>query len=210
MSNEERPEDKIVRLMREAAPKPSEARTKRGEKPSLAGNQVSAVGDGNIIAGGDIHYNAGPAQRPKVTVKTGDGVIDARQKAEIMARVKQWNAAHNVIRRNKMTMAAAWSAFNAAMKVNSYAELRPEQLPAALGWLGRQRAILNSMKSAPTRVPGFRGEMIKAIKARSRQLGDDGYYRPYITTTYGLSSLTGLSDRQLQEVRAWIMRQKRG
>lgn len=209
MNRDEPPEDKIVRLMREAAPKPSKTKKPTIEKPSVAGNQVSSTGDGNLIVGGDMQYIAGPAPRPKVTVKTGDGVIDATQKAEIMLKVRQWNAAHNLIRRNKMSMAAAWSAFNAAMKVNSYAELRPEQLPDALAWIKRQRAILSSMKSAPTKIPGFRVDMIKAIKARSRELGDDGYYRPHITKTYGVSSLTGMSDRQLQELRAWIMQQKR-
>lgn len=161
------------------------------------------------MAGGDVTLNMGPAPRPRVIVKTGDGVIDAAQKAEITKRLKLWVTARNLVRRDKMTMAAAWSALNGAMKVNSYAELKPEQMPAALDWIKKQHAILRSMASAPTKLASFRSEAIGAIKARAKELGDQHYYTPYIARIYGLSSLAHLSDRQLQEVRAWIFAQKR-
>jgi len=199
MNSPEDPQARIVKLMREATTSGSSERD---------GNTVKVRGNGNTVAGGDV-YNFNPTIRPKVTVKTGDGVIDAKQKAEISTKLKQWLTARNAVRREKMTIAAAWSAFNAAMKVNSYAELRPEQFPGALDWLKKQRAILSSMKSAPTKIVGFRNDMITAIKARSKQLGDLNYYRPHIVKSYGVESLTGLSDRQLQELRAWIMQQRR-
>lgn len=195
----EKPEARLLRLMKEAPRAPN----------SDAQTTFDVSGNGNFVAGGDLNVNFGPPPRPRISVRTGEGVIDAEQKAELTARLKQWLMARNVVRRDKMSMAAAWSALNAAMKVNSYSELRPDQLPKALGWIQKQRAILSSMKSAPTKIEGFRADMIAAIKARSRELGDLNYYRPYIAKTHGISSLTGLSDRQLQELRAWIMRQRR-
>ncbi len=91
-----------------------------------------------------------------------------------------------------------------------YHELTPEKLPEALKWIREQTGILTSMKSAPSKIDGFRGQMISAIKARCKNLGDMHYYVPHLVKTYGVESLTHLSDRQLQEVRAWMFRQRRG
>lgn len=200
---------KIARLMRETAPRKPRAR--KPAKPEEPSNVYNISGNGNFTAGGDIHLHhpAPPPQRPQVVVQTGVGVIDAKQKATLKAKLEQYIAARNLIRVDKMSLAAGWSAMNAWVGVNSYHEMTPEQYKRALAWLLRQRAILRSMKSAPIKDTGFRNDMIGAIKARSRQLGDLSYYRPHITQRYGVSSLKGLSDRQLQEVRAWIMQQRR-
>ncbi len=195
----EDPKKKIVNLFNEG--------TRATRKP--AENSFNINGDGNIVAAGDINYHAAPPPRPKVVVQTGIGVIDTKQKAELTLKLKQWLAARNAVRRDKMTIQAAWNAMNTSVGVSSYHEMTPADYKKALGWLSRQRAILKSMVSAPTKVAGFRTEMISAIKARSKQLGDLNYYRPYIAQTYGVDSLTKMSDKQLQELRAWIMRQRR-
>ena len=166
-------------------------------------------GNGNITAGGDVNMSMGPPPRPKVVVQTGVGVIDAKQKADLTKKLKLFVAARNSVRKGQMTMQATWAAVNAEVGVNSYHEMTPEQYRMACAWIARQRAILNSMKSAPLKIEGFRTDMIRAIKARSRELGDLNYYRPHIAKTYGVSSLTDMSDRQLQELRAWIMQQRR-
>lgn len=197
------PKKKIIDLFNKGTRK-----NRTSAKPK-GGNSVSVSGNGNVVAGGDVHYHAGPKPRPKVTVQTGVGVINAKQKADLTKKLNQWLTARNVVRRDKMTIQAAWSAMNSHVGVNSYHEMTPEDYQAALAWLKRQHAILNSMASAPVKIGSFHNDMIKAIKARSKQLGDLNYYRPYIAVTYGVDSLTKLTDRQLQEVRAWIMRQRR-
>lgn len=197
------PKKKIVQLFKQGT------KPKRRPPQPKAGNAVSVNGDGNVVAGGDVHYHAGPPARPQVVVKTGEGVIDAKQKAALTQKLKQWLAARNAIRRDEMTIQAAWSAMNAFVGVNSYHEMTPEQYKRALAWLTRQRSILRSMPSARIEISSFRNDMISAIKARSKQLGDLNYYRPYIVSTYDLDSLTKMSDQQLQEVRAWIMQQRR-
>lgn len=201
-------ENKVVQLMARTTPKTQQTGESDGSR-LLNSVVVSINGNGNAVAGGDINLNVGPAPKPKIIVKTGDGVIDASQKAELRRRLDQWLTARNAVRKSRMTHGAGWNAFNKAMDVNSYAELKPEQMPAALAWFGKQMAILRGMKSAPTKIKGFRYETMGAIKARAKQLGDLHYYTPYIVKTYGLSSLAHLSDRQLQEVRAWIFAQKR-
>lgn len=197
------PKKKIVQLFKEGT------RKKRRPAQPKAGNSFNISGNGNVVAGGDVNLHVAPAPRPQVVVQTGVGVIDAKQKAGLTQKLNQWLAARNVIRRDAMTIQAARSAMNAAVGVNSYHEMTPEQYKKALSWLSRQRAILRSMPSAPVKVSSFRTDMITAIKARSKELGDLSYYRPHIATTYGVDSLTKMSDRQLQELRAWIMQRRR-
>lgn len=199
----EDPKKTIVRLFEEG--------TRKARRPAQpkAGSSLNISGNGNVVAGGDVNFHAAPLQRPQVVVQTGVGVIDAKQKATLTQKLNQWLAARNAIRRDVMTIQAARSAMNAAVGVNSYHEMTPDQYKKALAWLTRQRAILSSMSSAPVKVGGFRNDMITAIKARSKELGDLSYYRPHIVKTYGVDSLTKMSDRQLQELRAWIMQQRR-
>lgn len=207
--SEEEDKRKIVRLMKETTPK--KPRTRKTPSAPKATNVIKISGNGNYTAGGDLHvHQAEPAPaRPKVIVQTGVGVIDAKQKANLKAKLEQYVTARNLIRVDKMTVGGGWAAMNASVGVNSYHEMTPEHYKRALTWLKRQRAILRSMNSAPIKDTGFRNDMIGAIKARSKQLGDLSYYRPYIAQRYGVSSLKDLSDRQLQELRAWIMQQRR-
>lgn len=199
----EKPEDKIVRLMRDNS---------TGRLMAEPQGNISVSGRGNVVAGRDVHIHNTTSKptRPKVIVQTGEGTIDAKQKADLTAKLKQFLMARNLIRVDKMSIAAGWSAINSHVAVNSYHEMTPDQYKMALAWIANQRRILNGMKSAPAKLPTFRADAIKAIKARSKQLGDLNFYRPHITVKFGISTLTGLSDRQLQELRDWIMQQKKG
>ena len=211
MTEEDSPDKRIARLIQETAPKPKPARKRKAPAkaaPPVASNIVNLS---DVRAGRDVTVNVGavPPPRPVVSVQTGIGVIDAKQKAELTERVKEWLKLRGEIRKTPMTMGAAWAALNKKMGVNSYHELTPQQLPAAIKWLQRQTAILLKMKSAPVKVENFRTLAISAIKARSKQLGDQHYYVPHLVKTYGVTSLTHLSDKQLQEVKVWLFGQRR-
>lgn len=191
---------KIVQLMREGSTQGS------ARAPS---HTISVTGNSNIVALGDIHFAASKPERPRIVVQTGNGVIDAKQKAALTRMLQQWLTARNVVRKDKMTIQAARKAMNDVAGVNSYHEMTPVQYGIAQKWIAKQRGILGSMKSAPVNIDGFRSQTITAIKARAKQLGDLHFYTPHIVQTYGFNSLTHLSDRQLQEVREWIFRQIR-
>lgn len=211
MPEDNSPEDRISKLIKQTAPKPARKR-RAPAKPAANMPTNNIVNLRDVCAGRDVNVNIGAVsdQRPIVQVQTGVGTINAKQKADVSAQLKRWLALRNKIRKNEMSVPAAWGALNGAMGVNSYHELTPEQLPAVFKWLREQTGILMSMKSAPLKVDGFRSQTIGSIKARCRQLGDMHYYVPYLVKTYGAESLTQLSDQQLQEVRAWLFNQRRG
>lgn len=211
MTNEDSPDKRIARLIQETAPKPKPARKRKAPAKAAAPVASNIVNLSDIRAGRDVTVNVGsvPTPRPVVEVQTGVGVIDARQKAELTERVEEWLKLRNSIRKVPITIQAARAALNKKMGVNSYHELTPQQLPAAIKWLQKQTAILLKMKSAPVKVENFRTLAISAIKARSKQLGDQHYYVPHLVKTYGVTSLTHLSDKQLQEVKVWLFGQRR-
>lgn len=160
------------------------------------------------VAGGNI-INISPVLRPRVIVKTGDGVVDAKQKAELKRLVGEWVDARSRVRKSRSTYGAAWSAFNANFSINSYAELPMERFDEACSWLRRQLAIINGMKSASKVLPDWRPKAISAIKARCKnQLGDPDAYKPYIQTRFGKSSLTELTDDELRKTKVYVMGKK--
>lgn len=194
----EDPKNRIVRLMKEGA----------GERESRPDGSISVRGEGNITAGRDVNLN--PIVRPRVVVKTGDGAVDASQKAELQRLIREWIEARMAVRRSTFSFQAAWSAFNRHFGLNSYAELPMEDFGAARAWLQQNIATIASMPSAPRKMPGWRGRTIGAIKARCKnQLGDPRAYAPFIERRFGKSSLAQLSDDELQATRLHVFGRKR-
>jgi hypothetical protein len=208
------PQEKIAKIISKAAPAAKTPRKPPAKQPLTPKPGVIYVaGNGNVVAGGNVtnhvHHHA-PAPRPKVVVKTGDGTINAQQKAELLRLKNEWMAAHNAVKLKPLSHAAAFARLSATMKVNGYAELKPEQFEAAKAWLMRQTAMVRAMPSAP-RKQGERWRLARyrAIKARCRnQLGDDGAYKPYIKANFKAESLTELGDAELERTYRYVMGKK--
>jgi hypothetical protein len=204
------PQSKIAQIIQKAAPaakKPRKTTTKQALTPQPG--VIYVAGSGNVVAGGDVthhvHHHA-PAPRPKVVIKTADGTIDATQRADLQALVREWMDTHKALKRRELTWGAAWGSFNKAMKVSGYAEIKPEQFDKAKAWLRRQIAILNSMASAPKKLPDLRVKRYAAIKTKCKnQLRDEFAYVPYIQKTFGKTSLTDLADQELERTYRYVM-----
>lgn len=173
-----------------------------------------------MVAGGGVtqhitnnvhHHAPEPApKRPKVVVKTGDGVIDATQRAELLRLKNEWLLAYNAVKAKPLSHASASSRLNAAMKVSGYAELKPEQFDKARTWLLRQAAMIRAMPSAPRKEGDkWRIARYKAIKARCKnQLGDEYAYVSHIQENFGKTSLTELDAKELERTYRYVMDKK--
>ncbi len=215
---------KIVDLIKDSAPTDSPAKPVRKRNPPAPKASIPAIpdpkqgtiyvnGNGNAVAGRDITQNIThhhkPA-RPKVVVKTADGVIDAQQKAELTRLRDEWLTTHNAVKQRKLTYQAAWGRFNRAMKVNGYAELKPEQFEAGCKWFRTEIAKINGMPSAAKKVPGHHNKRIGAIKARCKnQLGDEFAYVAYIIKNFNKSSLADLDIKEMEATYRYIMGKKK-
>lgn len=173
---------------------------------------VSITGNGNIVGDGNSLniYNGSPVEKKITVVKTGDGVLTAAQKAKINALIKEWTEARGAVRRSKAEIAALRSAFNKAMKVNSYHEILQEDFDKAVAWLRRQTGIINSMASAPGKVPDWRKKRYAQINARAKEFPDgEMRYRRYAEEKFGSGSLKDLTDDQLEAVYRYVYGWKR-
>jgi len=190
---------KVVDLFKSnAKPKPV---ARRKPKPAIEINGHSnIVGDGNTFIKTEkiIH-------RPKVEVKTGDGVVSAEQKARLQQLVKNWMAARGAVRKSELTYAAAWSAINKKAGVNSYHEIPTEKFKTIESWLLKQTAIVHAMPSAPAKSAQWRASRIKGIQSRCNELGIQDKRKAYMQKTFGKDSLTLLSDADVEKVYRWVM-----
>ena len=206
--------NKIIELIQSAAAK-KKARPRKPPTPPptpLASPGVIYVaGDGNVVAHGSInthpHYHQHPPARPRVIVKTGEGVVSASEKATLRDLVEKWMQARAAVKKTPRSLAAAGSSFNGAMKANSYAELRSDQMEAARKWLPRQTATLNAMPSAAKQGGDrWRAARYAGIKARCKnQLADEFAYVAYTQQHFGKTSLTDLADKELERTYRYIM-----
>lgn len=210
-------------LMRQAltapspsAPPPVKKPRKPQQKQTLEPKQgaIYVAGDGNVVAGGGMTHNVTHVHhhkpvRPRVVVKTADGVIDTTQKAELTRLKDTWMSTHNAVKQNQLTHQAAWGSFNRAMKVSGYAELKPDQFEAACKWLHQQIGRVNSMPSAAQKVSGHNSKRIGAIKARCKnELGDEFAYRAYILKNFSKTSLTELDVKEMAKTYSYIFRKR--
>lgn len=201
---DEKKKDEIARLLNESMPN-SEGENTKGSIKINGNNNI--VGDGNIQANGDIHI--APQIVKKTVVKTGDGTIDAGQKAELQRLINEWVTSRNAVKKQAMGYAAAWKALNATFGVNSYHELPMEQFEEARGWIMQQMSIISGMKSAPKKMQNWRTKTIQYIKAACKNdLNDPNAYKSYIEQKFQCDSLAKLGDNDLQAVRQYIAGRK--
>lgn len=189
-------------VSRRATPKPS---------INITGGSNIHITSGDIVHNNTIvnHFNAEKViRRPKIEVKTGDGVITAQQKSRLQQLVKDWIDIHDAVHVKKKSFGSAWSAVNKRADVNSYHEIPADKFEAIEKWLLVQIGIKNSMPSAKKKSSTWRNGRIKGIQSRCNQLGIQDKRKEYMKKTFGQDSLTMLSDEDVDKVYRWVMSKK--
>lgn len=176
--------------------------------PSRGRSYLSVVGSNNVVGNGNTinhHYTEPPRIIKKVIVKTGDGVLDAAQKAEIGRLVDQIAETEAAVKQKPREKRSIWTALNRRFKVNSYHEISAEDYKDAVRYLRIQLGRLRSAKSAPKKDASWRNARIKAIHTRCRQFADGTERRiNYMASRFEVTSLTELDDQQLDQVYRYV------
>jgi len=193
MANDDDVKGKVVRLLADALPD----RPARGRSKPVA---VSVRGDGNLVAGRDIHIKTERiVHRPRIVVTPGVGVVDAGQKARLKELIGQWVALDVAVSlKQPVSWASAWSALNRKMRVNSYHELPTEKFPDACKFIEQQVARLNRMPTARNHSPSWRASRIRAIQARCNQKGLQEWRHQFMIDRFGKASMTDLGNDDLE------------
>lgn len=215
MSDIEDKKTNIVSLLQSATPP---ARTRKRSPPAKSatatGSNVFQINGGNlsaqqVVVGNVNNYTVVRPPRPRVVVTPGEGVVTDPQKAKINELRLDWIALHNSIKKAPLTDAAAWVKINRKAGVTSYHLIPSERFDLVIKFIKQEMAKLRAMRSAPRKDASWRTTRISAIKARSKnQLGSADAYRPYIAKSFGASSLTDLTDDELQRTYSYIMAKK--
>lgn len=164
-------------------------------------NIYSASGNCNVVGNGNVVNFGPPKIVKKIYIQPGAGFITAAQKKKINDIFSEWAAVRGLVRKNNAEFKSLRFAFNTAMNVNSYHEIKSEDFEKAIQWLRRQTGIVLSMSSAPNKVPDWRNKRYRAINARAKQFPDgEARYRRYALERFGSGSLKELDDDQLDAV----------
>ncbi|EPI4979060.1 hypothetical protein ACS6VG_000924 [Raoultella planticola] len=158
----------------------------------------NVVGQGNFVNHGVVNINK--TARRTVNVKTGDGVVNAMQKHQIKSLLYEWVDTHNSIKKAQISYGLAWSKLNSFLKVNSYHEIASGDFDKAIKYIRQKLGELRNMASAPKKVSNWRAQTIKSIQARCSERGWQEWRKTYMSKTFMKSSMTELTDEELQKL----------
>lgn len=168
------------------------------------------INGGQGIQIGDIHnhnYGATEPVKPIVIVQTGHGTIDAQQKRRLLD-LRDEIVNDSVVRNTPKMPGSVMTGLNRYMKVNKYDEILSVDFEKALNWMVRQRAILNSARSAPKKLPAWRNGRIKAIHSRCKERGFEDWRIEHMKKKFGKSSMLDLPDADLEALYRTVMSKK--
>ncbi|WP_080206248.1 hypothetical protein [Salmonella enterica] len=176
-----------------------------GEPPSNI-NKISISGTGNIIGNNNIlHIQQPTPPKRKIIVKTGDGVINATQKAHLQELIRNLVETHSQVKKSTLSWGGAWKKVLTPLKINSYHEIPSEFYDKAVKILQIEIAILKNMNSAPKKVSNWRSSQIKAIQARCNERDLQAWRKDYMQNHFDKDSMTKLTDKELQVLYRAVM-----
>jgi hypothetical protein len=204
--------DKVREMLDKSEPQANDEKPKRvatrRSTPRVPVNTIS--GGVNQIAGRDFYDHSTRVDKilpPPVIVKTGDGVLDAQQKAEIRRLVNEV-VKDSKARRVPRTHQSVHGQLKLHMKVNSYAEILQEDFVRAKDYLVRIKGIDNSLSSARKKNPEWRRKRIAAIQTRCNERGFQPWRKKYMKEKFGRESMIDMPDSEIETLYRAVMSKK--
>ena len=195
---------KVKNIMEAAKQSPENPTPQAGVSINLTG------GRGHQVVGGDFYDQSVRVEKlvpPPVTVKTGDGVLNAGQKAKLTALVRDIVDASKA-KRTPLAYGTVWSKLNTHMRVNKYDEILQDDFEKASAYLLRERAMLLKIPSAHKKNPDWRRRRIAAVHARCNERGWQEWRRAYMKEKFGRESMDQMPDSELESLYRAVMAKK--
>lgn len=143
----------------------------------------------------------------RTTVKTEPGVthISEEQKVALQGLVKNVVDAEQKLKQKPRSYQSVWSALNAHCKVSQYALIASADFEKAQKYLNQWMGRLHSMASAPVKDGDtWRKRHYAYIKINSKSPEDALAVSQYMTKNFKATSLTELSNDQLDQVYRYV------
>lgn len=194
----EDPKGKIVQLMRNGT-------TPNGSR--AAGHNIRVQGSGNVVAMGDVYLLPGALKSPRLLVSATPGPehISTSQRRVLMHLVANILETEARLKKNPRSPAAIWSALNRHCGVPSYSLIARADYDRACSYLNKSLGMLNNMRSAPVKNgDAWRSRKIAYIQVNSKSPEDDAARRTYIMREFGQTSLSELSNDELEKTYRYV------
>lgn len=207
---------KIISIIKDAIDSPGEGAKKppKRKKPATPKQPVkmSAVGNGNIQVGRDFNITIGdpkPPKQPKPDVKPGVEHITDEQASIIQGLVKEIAEIEASVKNKPNSFVAIWSGLNSHMKVPQYRLILLGDFDKAIKYLRMWKGRLNAAPSAKKKNKNWRNTRLSAIHATAKNFGLEPQMRAYIMKKYNASSLTELTDDELDATYRYMLSAKK-
>lgn len=197
------PKKKIVRIMKEAAPKRRAPR--KPSPPPAVSNVFNISGSGNITAGGDVHvHQPAPALRPPV--QPGVEHITPEQRKILKKLVDDISETEARLKKNPKVYASVYSVlFRQFPDVKKLEQIPLTGFEAARSYLHQWLGRLNAMPSAPVKnVDDWRKRRYTYIKVNTKVPEDADALAAYIKRNFSAESLTELSNDELEKAYRYV------
>lgn len=167
-------------------------------------NNTGRMGPVNI-AQGDIHINNNV--NPKIIRKNEfipqPGDISSGQASDLKKMVDEIAELEQKVKQKPKGHGAIWGALNRKLKVTYYREIKEVDYPKAVAYLRQWRGRLKATKTFKKEDGlAWRKDKYKAIKtlAKKELLLSDQQLKNYISDSFGTTSLTDLTDEELERL----------
>lgn len=199
----EKPEDKIVRLMRDNS---------TGRLGAANQITVSVSGEGNFVAGGDLHvYQQAPKPARRQPVQPGVVHITEEHRRILKRLVGDIGETEGRLKKSPKVYGAVYAAlFKRFEGVNKLEQIPLSGFDEARSYLHQWLGRLNSMPSAPVKnVDDWRKRRYAFIKVNTKADEDAAALTSYIKRNFSAESLTELSNDELEKAYRYVAQRKR-
>jgi hypothetical protein len=189
-------ESKVTQLFKEGF--------SESEESSSVPQSVTTSGTGNIVSIGTNHINVTNQEViVKPNVMPGSHHITSDQQYVIRMLVDDVVIAEKASKKKPRNHAAVWTALKRKFKFSSYKFIEQEKYPEVESYLRQTIGRLKRAKSARG-FSSWRKSRYSFIYARLKELGRTEDKDWYLEFSFGCSSLTELTDDQLQQTYDWV------
>lgn len=162
----------------------------------------------NVIENGNVIHTTQHSTTVKAEVKPGDQHITEAQAAKLTELVRQVVELETQLKKAPKSFRSVWAALNAHCGVTRYLLIALEDFPKAEKYLRQWIGRLNSMASAPVADnETWRKRRYSYIKINTKD--DSDWLTAYLKKTFKVTSLTELTDEQLDRTYRAVASRKR-
>lgn len=176
-------------------------------------NQINGnVSNAVIASSGSVVNQVNTQQHITKTiadVKPGIEHITNEQAAKLHALVKQIVESEQIAKTNPKTFRAVWSSLNAYCKVPKYNLIPLEHYEKAETYLRKWLGRLGNTATSRKKDPDWRKKKYAYIKLNIKQLNLEDWLSDYLLKNFSVTSLTELSDDDLQKTYSAVSNKKR-